>query len=201
MSLKGKIALLHLYRPSQLRVPDLMLRSARELGNPEIYEFLRHLGIKVVAFDLENTLEELDATKLSRTSLELLRDLQFKGLYVLIFTNTTRDLSAMRRQLHDELPGKVPVLQPQGRVRKKPDSSVWNHIRQTATTVWQIHTSPRIAYVGDKLDHDTSAAQRHGFTGILVNPIGADLRAEQRIWMRRRETWALRHYFNLERPA
>ena len=48
--------------------------------------------------------------------------------------------------------------------------------------------------IGDKLNADVLAAERCGFVGILVNPLGGDLRIERVLLFRRLENRRLRQH-------
>jgi len=167
---------------------------------------MRDRGVAVFCFDIENTLGPMGLTEISPRVFTRLCRIQDQGFGICFGTNSLRQLWHIAEPFHHRKPdGMVPfVMQPTASILpfgirkspKKPDPKFFAEIvRRTQ------HPDPsRIAMVGDKFGADVLGAIDAGMHGILVNPLGPDLRKEWLARIRQKDEELLAT-FRLQRAA
>ena len=149
------------------------------------YEELWRRGVRVLCFDIENTLGLIGCTDFDADIRKLFDELHAFGYRIILATNSLRDFSELAVEL------KVDVMQPhpgyhwwQRKSPRKPQGDFF----YTLLCLADCDMSPnRADMIGDKLIADVSGAQACGMVGVLINPIGPDLDIERFMRLRPRE--------------
>ena len=149
------------------------------------YQSLWDMGVRVLCFDIENTLGLMGCDDFDKDIRALFKRLQRMGFQIILATNSTRDFSGLTAELD------VDIMQPEKakhwwkrKYPRKPQRFFFNRLIDKAGG----HYLPRhMAMIGDKLMHDVSAAMACGMIGILINPLGPDLPIEDKLRLRQRE--------------
>lgn len=169
-------------------------------------EAMRERGVRIFCFDVENTLGPMGLTELSPRVFRRLCDIQDEGFGICFGTNVLTPLNHLARRFHYRRPDDMMpfVMQPTnpgfiwgiGKSPKKPQPAFFEEIRRRA----QNPVPATIAMVGDKFGADVLGAIEAGMHGILVNPLGPDLRKEWLVRMRRKDEQKIAAY-GLKRAA
>lgn len=153
------------------------------------YEALWESGVRILCFDVDNTLGLMHCDEFDQKTDELLRNLIAFGFTIAFATNSTKNRDNLREQYNAIL------CQPQ-RINRfvkrphKPQRAFYSLLQALLGS-----PAPRTAaMIGDKLNADVLAAERCGFVGILVNPLGSDLWIERALFFRRLENRRLRQH-------
>lgn len=135
-------------------LPDMYQKSVYSIN----YENLKNAGIKIVLFDLDNTITPISGTEPSKKIKDLFEEIKKIGLKPIIMSN-----SGMKRvePFKDGLfvDAACSSLKPLKRKYKK------------ILNIYNVKPS-EVAAVGDQLLTDVLGANRMGITSILVNQIG-----------------------------
>lgn len=153
------------------------------------YEALWESGVRILCFDIDNTLGLMHCDELDQEIDELLRNLIAFGFRIAFATNSTKNRDYLREQYNAILcqPRRINLF-----VKRphKPQRAYYSLLRALLGS-----PAPRTAaMIGDKLNADVLAAERFGFVGILVNPLGSDLWIERALFFRRLENRRLRQH-------
>lgn len=141
-------------RFSHFLIPDLVCESVYDI--PE--EYLIKRGIKVLLFDIDNTLAPYDAPEPDEKLKTFLFGLREKGYGIaLVSNNTSERVERFNRTL-----GFFTVSD----VHKPKKSSLFKALEHFAGV-----RKKHIAFVGDQLLTDAVAARRNGVRTIIVHPI------------------------------
>lgn len=164
--------------------PDFIVRTVFDID----VQALRERGVKVIAFDIENTLGLIGCEELDAKTERLLIELYEIGVRICFATNSTRDFNHMVKPFEGR------VIQPKNGLPKKPHTDFFRHILE------EMKSKPEeTAMVGDKLEYDTSPANNLGMVTVLVTPLGKDLFLELVVGRRRRERRKMRR-LGISRP-
>jgi HAD superfamily phosphatase (TIGR01668 family) len=176
--------------------PTLIVKGVTGIA----YDLLPKRGIKVLCFDLENTLEPLHCKRLRKDTVDFLEELNARGFKICIATNNTGNFSYIIGQLETAGVDVVMVQPSKGsfgdldKGPKKPSPEFWE---LALYRLKQAYPDAKLefkqmAMIGDKLMADVSGAMNVGMVGILVNPLGPDLRLERLFCLRPRENILLK---------
>lgn len=160
-------------------VPNFMVPTVHDIP----YETLWERGVRALCFDIENTLDLIGVELFEKETADFLIGLQSQGWQICFGTSSMRDLSELVR------PFDVPVIQPTkpgikglGKTPRKPQPAFFHAVAR------ELDRQPReIAMIGDKFVTDVCGAMNCGFVGVLVNPLGRDLRIEDITRLRHNE--------------
>ncbi len=158
--------------------PSLIHRSIHEID----FEALWGRGIRYLCFDIENTLGLMECTEFEPETDKLLRDLLSMGFKLAFATNSLGPYRALAAQY-----GAVLCQPNRRRFRRKSPRKPQRGFYKKLLGLLGDPSRLTVAMVGDKLTADVQAAEAYGLTGILVNPLGPDLRIEDRLHFRQRE--------------
>lgn len=137
-------------------MPDIYQKSIYSIN----YEALKNAGIKIVLFDLDNTLVPINASEPSKKLLSLFEDIKKLGLKPVIMSNSGQKRVA---------PFKDGLFVDAACKSMKPLKGKYKKIM----TVYNAKPS-EIAAVGDQLLTDVFGANRMKMTSILVNQISTN---------------------------
>lgn len=134
-------------------VPDIYAQSIYRID----YESLINNGIKLIIFDLDNTIATVETKEPKEEAINLMFKLKELGLKPIIMSNSTKKrVEPFRNKL--EIDSCANAMKP----LKKNYKKILNMYR----------VSPeQVASVGDQLLTDIKGANKMGLTSILVNPI------------------------------
>ena len=135
-------------------VPDMFYQSIYRVD----YEKLKNVGIKLIIFDLDNTLVPVTVKKPTKKVSDLFEDLKRKGFKLIIASNSPKKRVA---------PFKDYLCTDSAYFSFKPLKRKYNKILKSYN-----YKKEEIACIGDQLLTDIWGANRMDFTSILVNPIG-----------------------------
>lgn len=134
-------------------VPDMHYQSIYRID----YENLYNKGIRLIIFDLDNTIAPLDASVAAKEATELMVKIREMGITPVLMSNSGRErVTAFRNSL---------VIDSCANARK-PFSKKYFKIMKLYD-----RTPEQIACVGDQLLTDVYGANRLNMTSILVNPM------------------------------
>ena len=137
-------------------LPDIYQKSVYTIN----YENLKNAGIKVILFDLDNTIVPINATSPSKKLKDLFEDIKKMGLKPIIMSNSNkRRVEPFKDELFVD--AACSSTKPLKRKYKK------------IMNIYGLKPS-EIAAVGDQLMTDILGANRLGITSILVNPISTN---------------------------
>ena len=162
---------------------------------------MRARGVRIFCFDIENTLGPMGLTSLRTRVYRHLCGIQDEGFGICFGTNA---LNPHLRQLGEAFHRRKPddmvpvVMQPTdsglpfgiGKAPKKPQREFFDEMRRRL----QNPPPATVAMVGDKFRADVLGAINAGMHGILVNPIGPDLRKEWLVGMRKKDEQLIATY-------
>lgn len=134
-------------------LPDIYQKSVYTIN----YKNLKNAGIKIVLFDLDNTLVPINATEPSKKLKELFEDIKKIGLKPIILSN-----SKQRRVA----PFKDGLYVDAACNSRKPLKRKYKKVME----LYDVKPN-EVAAVGDQLITDVFGANRVGITSILVNQI------------------------------
>ena len=137
-------------------LPDIYQKSVYTIN----YKSLKDAGIKIVIFDLDNTLGPISATEPTKKLKELFEDIKKLGLKPIIMSN-----SKMKRVA----PFKDELYVDAACSSKKP-------LKRKYKKIFALYDAKpnEVAAVGDQLITDVFGANRMGITSILVNQISTN---------------------------
>lgn len=154
--------------------PDFLASSIFEIN----YVALMEMGVRVLAFDIENTLVLPGRTRLDPKTEAYLKSLRTEGFRICLATHRRTDYREMVRPFDGR------VIQPMG-FGQNPDLGFFLSILGINGVKPDV-----VAMIGDNLLRDTTPASRLGMITVLVNPLGPD-RFLQRVagmrWQERRQ--------------
>lgn len=134
-------------------VPDMYAQSIYRIN----YEKLVNLGIKIVIFDLDNTIVPVDEVKPRPETKELMYKIKELGIRPILMSNSGKKrVEPFRNEL--EIDSCASACKP----FKK------NYIKIMET--YRVKKE-EVACVGDQLLTDIGGANKMGMTSILINPI------------------------------
>ena len=134
-------------------LPDIYQKSIYTIN----YQALKNAGIKIILFDLDNTLVPVTATEPTKKLKELFEDIKKMGLKPIILSNSGQTRVA---------PFKDGLYVDAACSSRKPLKRKYKKI----VDMYDVKPS-QIAAVGDQLLTDVLWANRMGITSILVNQI------------------------------
>lgn len=135
-------------------LPDIYQKSIYSID----YEYLKNAGIKIILFDLDNTIVPINQTEPTKKIKDLFEDLKQMGLKPVIFSNNGKKrIEPFKEGLH------VDAAYHSTKPLKRKYKKILN--------VYNVKPY-EVAAVGDQLMTDIFGANRMGFTSILVNQIG-----------------------------
>lgn len=137
-------------------LPDIYVKSIYAID----YESLKNSGIKIILFDLDNTIVPINANEPPKKLKELFDDIKEMGIKPVIMSN-----SGKKRVK----PFKDGLIVDAACSSLKPLSRKYKKIME----LYSVKAS-EIAAVGDQLLTDMLGANRLGITTILVNPISTN---------------------------
>ena len=136
-------------------LPDIYQKDVFSID----YEALKNAGIKVILFDLDNTLARIDETKPSQNLKNLMDHIRALSLIPLIISNQSKNKIA---------PFKDGLLVSSAFLSFKPLKFKYKKIMR------QYKVKPsQVAAVGDSLFTDIFGANRLGITSVLVDSMGS----------------------------
>lgn len=137
-------------------LPDIYTQSIFSIN----YENLKNAGIKIILFDLDNTISPINAESPSKKVKDLFEDIKRIGLKPVILSNSGKK----RVQ-----PFKEGLFVDAACSSLKPLKGKYKKILD----IYNVKAS-EVAAVGDQLLTDILGANRMKFTSILVNPISTN---------------------------
>lgn len=140
----------------QTFLPDMYQKSVYAIN----YEMLKNAGIKIMLFDLDNTIIPLHAKSASKKIKDLFEDVKNMGIKPVIISN------ARKRRVE---PFKDELLVDASYLSLKPLK--WKYKR--ILKIYGVKPN-EVAAVGDQLITDIFGANRMQFTSILVNPMSSE---------------------------
>lgn len=140
-------------------LPDIYQKSVYAID----YENLKNAGIKIVLFDLDNTIAPVISDAPSKKMKELFEEIKSIGIRPIILSNSNKKRVE---------PFKDGLFVDAACSSRKPLKRKYKKILD----VYNVKPS-EVAAVGDQILTDVLGANRMGITSILINPISAvDLR-------------------------
>ncbi len=134
-------------------VPDMHAQSIYRID----YESLKKKKIKLLIFDLDNTIAPANIDLPSKEAINLMYDLKDMGFKIVLMTNSTRKrVEAFKNTLEIDTCASS----------KKPLSKNYKKILK----LYKVEPE-EVAAIGDQLLTDVLGANRMGLTSILVNPV------------------------------
>ena len=134
-------------------LPDIYQKSIYTIN----YQALKNAGIKIVLFDLDNTIVPVTATEPTKKLKELFEDIKKSGLKPIIMSNSGQARVA---------PFKDGLLVDAACSSRKPLKRKYKKI----LSMYDVKPT-EVAAVGDQLLTDVFGANRMGMTSVLVNQI------------------------------
>ena len=139
-------------------VPDMFYQSIYRVD----YEKLKNVGIKLIIFDLDNTIATYSESIPRSEAKELIDKLKEMGFNVILMSNSNKSrVLPFRNALEIDSCANA----------KKPLTSGYKKIMK----VYHLDAN-KIACIGDQLITDIWGANKMGMTSILVNPISKKYR-------------------------
>lgn len=139
----------HMYR----FLPDIYQKSIYAIN----YENLKNAGIKIILFDLDNTIASLSSEVPSKKVRELFEDIKEMGMKPIILSNSPKKRVS---------PFKEELVVDASYFSFKP----FKHKYKKIMKIYGVKAS-EVAAIGDQLMTDIYGANRMGLTSILINPI------------------------------
>lgn len=136
-----------------LFLPDIYQKSVYSIN----YESLKNAGIKIILFDLDNTLVPISATEPNKRAKDLFDELKKMGLKPIIVSNSGQKRVA---------PFKEGLFVDAACNSRKPLKRKYKKI----LNIYDVKPN-EVAAIGDQILTDVFGANRMGFTSILVNQI------------------------------
>lgn len=136
-------------------IPDIYQKSIYTIN----YNKLKSSGIKCLIFDLDNTISPITLNKPTKRLKDLFTKLKNMGFKCIILSNSGKKRVE---------PFKNELAIDAGASSKKPNNKKYIKIMNSYN-----FTPNEIACIGDQLLTDIYAANKMGFTSILVNQMGA----------------------------
>jgi hypothetical protein len=137
-------------------LPDIYQKSIYAIN----YENLKNAGIKIILFDLDNTLVPISAKAPTKKVVDLFDDIKKIGLKPIIMSNSGKNRVE---------PFKEGLVVDAAFSSMKPLKRKYKKI----LSLYNVKPS-EVAAVGDQLLTDILGANRMGFTSILVNQISTN---------------------------
>ena len=140
----------------QIFLPDIYTQSIYTIN----YESLKNAGIKVVLFDLDNTLIPISANEPTKKVKDLFEDIKKQGLKPVILSNSGKKrVEPFKEGLFVD--AAYSSMKPLKRKYKK------------VLNIYNVKPG-EVAAVGDQMLTDVLGANRMGITSILVNQISTN---------------------------
>ena len=140
-------------------LPDIYQKSIYTID----YVNLKNAGIKLIIFDLDNTLAPISASGPSKKSKDLIEEIKSLGIKPIIMSNSNKERVA---------PFKDGLYMDSSYHSMKPLKRKYKKI----LSLYDVKPN-EVAAIGDQLLTDVFGANRMGLTSILINPISTqDLR-------------------------
>lgn len=159
----------------EIFLPDIYVKSIYNID----YEMLKDAGIKIILFDLDNTLVPINVDKPNNRLRDLFEDIKGMGFRPIIMSNNNKSRIA---------PFKEGLLVDAAFNSLKPLPFKYKKIME----IYDVKPS-EMAAVGDQLITDVFGANRLGITSILVNSMSTnDLKMAK--FNRIFENIIIRHY-------
>lgn len=137
-------------------LPDIYKKSIYTIN----YEMLKNAGIKIILFDLDNTIVPLHSKETSKKLKDLFDEVKNMGMRPIIISN------ARKKRVE---PFKNELLVDASCRSLKPLKRKYKKILK----IYDVKPN-EVAAIGDQLITDIFGANRMGFTSILVNPMSSD---------------------------
>ncbi len=147
-------------------MPDIYQKSIYTLD----YSKLLSRGIKLLLFDLDNTLVNAKSDELSDKTKELIISLKQKGFKVIIFSNSPKKRVKMFGELLNVEGVHFACKPMQGKLKKVINNSGLK--------------LNEIAIIGDQILTDILGGNKMGITTVLVNPSSDDDHAFSKVFRR-----------------
>lgn len=167
-----------------LYVPDYFARGVFDID----YKQLKKDGVKVIAFDADNTLISFSLSPFHPKHIDkvLLKKMQQNRhlfeKWIIASNRPTNDLQELAVSVNAQ------VVRA-GLFLRKPRKAYFKQV------IIRANCKPSdIAMVGDKLIADMYGAKRMGMKTVLVRPVGSDNPLDRLIQTRRFERWLLRRF-------
>lgn len=134
-------------------IPDIYAQSIYRIN----YDKLKKNGIKLIVFDLDNTIAPVDVKVSSNETFDLMLKIKELGLKPIIMSNSKKERVEPFRN-HLEIDSCFLSCKP---------------LKKTYKRIMKVYNlkSDEIACVGDQILTDILGANKMGMTSILVNPI------------------------------
>lgn len=134
-------------------LPDIYQKSVYAID----YISLKNAGIKVIIFDLDNTIVPISATSPSKKVKDLFEEVKKLGIKPIIMSNSGKNrVEPFKEELYVD--AAYHSMKPLKRKYKR------------VLNIYNVHPN-EVACIGDQLVTDIYGANKMGFTSILVNPI------------------------------
>jgi len=137
-------------------LPDIYQKSIYAIN----YENLKNAGIKLILFDLDNTIIPINGDEPTKKLKDLFEDIKSLGMKPVIMSNSGKKRVE---------PFKEGLMVDAACSSKKPFKGKYKKILK----IYNLKPA-QIAAVGDQLITDIFGANRMDFTSILVNPISTN---------------------------
>ncbi len=167
-----------------LYVPDFFARGVYDIDFAE----LKRSGVKVIAFDADNTLISFSISPFHPKHIDdlLLKKMQKKRnlfqKWIIASNRPSNDLQQLAASVNAQVVRASLLL-------RKPRKAYFRQVIIRAGV-----PANQIAMVGDKLIADMYGANRVGMQTVLVRPVGSDNPIDRLIQTRRVERWLLRKF-------
>ena len=140
----------------QTFLPDMYKKSIYTVN----YEMLKNAGIKIILFDLDNTIVPLHSKETTKRLKDLFDDVKNMGMKPIIISN------ARKKRVE---PFKNELIVDASYHSFKPFKWKYKKILK----IYDVKPN-EVAAIGDQLITDVFGANRMGLTSILVNPMSSD---------------------------
>ena len=140
----------------QTFLPDMYQKSVYTIN----YDMLKNAGIKIILFDLDNTIVPLHSYETSKKLKDLFEDIKNMGMRPIIVSN------AKKKRVE---PFKNELVVDASFLSLKPFKWKYKKILK----IYDVKPN-QVAAIGDQLITDVFGANRMEFTSILVNPMSSE---------------------------
>ena len=137
-------------------LPDIYQKSIYSID----YESLKNAGVKIILFDLDNTIIPISETEPTKRLKDLICDIKLIGIKPIIMSNSGKKRVS---------PFKEGLIVDAACSSRKPFKSKYKKI----LNIYNVKPE-EVAAVGDQLITDVFGANRMGLVSILVNPISTN---------------------------
>lgn len=137
-------------------LPDIYKKSVYSID----YESLKNAGIKIILFDLDNTIIPVSEAEPTKKLKDLISDIKLTGIKPIIMSNSGKKRVS---------PFKEGLVVDAACSSRKPFKRKYKKI----LSIYNVKPE-EVASVGDQLITDVFGANRMGLVSILVNPISTN---------------------------